>query len=108
MKRSASTALTTKGGAPKKRRVVKTTLQRKPDGPFPRSKKVTWIYENALTALSGAAATLAKSVKLNDAYDFDNSADVGNKQPLYWDTLMTASGPTNRTQFKVGKLPGLL
>jgi len=108
MKRSASTALTTKGGAPKsrfskKRRVTKrrfTTLRRQPDGPFPASKRITMVYENALTPISGAAAFLSKSVKYNSLYDFDNgTGDLGNKQPLYFDTLFTASGPYK--QYKV-------
>lgn len=95
--------MTTKGGAPgKKRKIVKarkTTLRSFPDGPFPASKKTVMIYENALTAISGAATFLAKSVKLNSLYDFDNGADVANKQPLYFDTLLTASGPYK--QYKV-------
>lgn len=105
MKRSASTALTTAGGAPKttkRRKTLKklTTLRRKPDGPFPASKKMTMVYENALAPISGAAAFLSKSVKYNSLYDFDNgTGDLGNKQPLYFDTLLTASGPYK--QFKV-------
>lgn len=79
----------------KKRKVNKTTLQKLPDGPFPRSKNTTLVYENALTSVTPAAALVALSTKPNSAYDYDNStgAAFGNKQPLYWDTLMTASGP---------------
>ena len=67
---------------------------------FPASKRMTMVYENALTPISGAAAFLSKSVKYNSLYDFDNgTGDLGNKQPLYFDTLLTASGPYK--QFKV-------
>lgn len=77
-----------------------TTLRRQPDGPFPASKRITMVYENALTPISGAAAFLSKSVKYNSLYDFDNgTGDLGNKQPLYFDTLFTASGPYK--QYKV-------
>jgi len=47
------------------------------------------VYENALTPISGAAAFLSKSVKYNSLYDFDNgTGDLGNKQPLYFDTFL--------------------
>lgn len=75
-----------------------TTLQSS-DGklqPFPRSKVVNLIYENSLTtgSFSGAAVGVL-STKPNSAYDYDNSsgASFGNKQPLYYDSLFSASGP---------------
>lgn len=79
----------------KKRKMNKTTLQSKSDGPFPRSKTVSLVYENALTSVAPAAAFVALGTKPNSAYDYDNSsgAAFGNKQPLYYDTLLTASGP---------------
>jgi len=77
------------------KRPVKTTLQRIPDGPFPRSKTTKLVYENALTPVTPAATYVALGTKPNSAYDYDNStgAAFGNKQPLYYDTLLTASGP---------------
>lgn len=85
---------------PMKRRKIKaktskTTLQKLPDGPFPRSKNTTLVYENALTSVAPAAALVALGTKPNSAYDYDNSsgAAFGNKQPLYYDALLTASGP---------------
>lgn len=52
------------------------------------------IYENSLTAGSfSGAATGTLSVKPNSAYDFDNGTSFGNKQPLYYDSLFSASGP---------------
>lgn len=78
-----------------KARASKTTLQRMPDGPFPRSKTVQLVYENALTTVAPAATFVALSTKPNSAYDYDNSsgAAFGNKQPLYYDTLLSVSGP---------------
>ena len=75
---------------------ARTTLQKAdgPGQPFPRSKLVNLIYENQLTAVTaGGAAFVARSTKPNSAYDFDNNGDFGNKQPLYYDALLTASGP---------------
>lgn len=69
-----------------------TTLARA-EGPFQNAKFLTLLYENGLQQVSGAANVLTTSIKCNDAYDVDSSGDFGNKQPLYWDTLLTASGP---------------
>lgn len=80
----------------KKRKIARTTLQKTPDGPFPRSKKMQLVYENALTAVNAAsAASVARFIGCNSLYDFDKTSDncFGNKQPLYYDTLLTASGP---------------
>lgn len=97
LKRTISETVTSvRVPALKKRKVMKTTLQRQPDGPFPRSKKMQLVYENALTAVSaGGLAALARQHASNSLYDFDKSSDncFGNKQPLYYDTLLTASGP---------------
>lgn len=106
---------TTAGGAPAKKRKTaiggdvlgritgkipasSTTLSRAP-GPFSGRKYVTFLYENALTRVGGATNVLNVTTKPNDMYDYDNSGDAGNKQPLYYDTLMTASGPYR--QYKV-------
>lgn len=75
-----------------------TTLA-KASGPFSARKFVTFLYENLLQQVSGAANVLVASVKPNDMFDFDNSNDFGNKQPLYYDQLLTASGPYK--QYKV-------
>lgn len=69
-----------------------TTLSLCP-GPFSGKKFVTFLYENALTQIGGAANVITFTSKPNDMYDFDNSGDAGNKQPLYFDSLLTASGP---------------
>lgn len=73
-----------------------TTLSTHPDGPFPRSLNTKLIYENALTAMgAGTGGLLTLGTKPNSAFDFDNSSGAvfGNKQPLYYDTLLSASGP---------------
>lgn len=73
-----------------------TTLSKNPDGPFPRSMDTVLVYENALTALgAGTGGLLTVGTKPNSAFDYDNSSGAvfGNKQPLYYDTLLTASGP---------------
>ena len=76
----------------------KTTLALAP-GPFTGKKFVTFLYENALQQVAGAANVMTCQTKPNDMYDFDNSGDAGNKQPLYYDTLLSASGPYK--QYKV-------
>lgn len=75
-----------------------TTLSRCP-GPFSGKKFVTFLYENALQQVAGAANLLNVIVKPNDMFDYDNSGDLGNKQPLYYDVLLSASGPYK--QYKV-------
>lgn len=75
-----------------------TTLAAAP-GPFSGKKYVTFLYENALTQIAGAANVITAIVKPNDMFDFDSSGDYGNKQPLYYDVLLTASGPYR--QYKV-------
>jgi len=38
-------------------------------------------------------------VKPNDMYDYDNTGEAGNKQPLYYDALLSASGPIKYKTF---------
>lgn len=61
--------------------------------PFTPKKFMNFIYENELTPLTGGTNVVVRSVVCNDLYDFDRNGDLGNKQPLYFDTLLTASGP---------------
>lgn len=62
-------------------------------GPFPPKKIVSFEYLNELTVLGGATNFTAVSVACNDLYDFDRNGVFGNKQPLYYDSLLSASGP---------------
>ena len=70
-----------------------TTLSRA-IGPFAERKMVTFEYKNAATTVS-SANLLQLSVLLNSVYDFDKSSGnyFGNKQSLYYDQLLSASGP---------------
>lgn len=69
--------------------------------PFPPKKWVNFEYTSPLTAYAVANATGSISCKPSDLYDFDASGGnvFGNKQPLYYDTLLTGTGPYR--QFKV-------
>lgn len=69
-----------------------TTLA-KAVGPFGQKKYLTFLYENLMQKFSGSTNVLTTTVKPNSMYDFDNGAEFGNKQPLYYDVLLTASGP---------------
>lgn len=77
-----------------------TTLA-KSISPFTGVKYVTFVYENGLTAMANNATYVSANIVCNGAYDVDNNvgAYFGNKQPLYFDTLMSASGPYK--QYKV-------
>lgn len=52
-----------------------------------------------LPVVSVASAVNYISVRLNSMYDFDNSNNLGNKQPLYYDSLLVSTGPFR--QYKV-------
>ena len=75
-----------------------TTLARAP-GPFLGRKYVDFIYENGLTKIGGATTFVPVQIVCNSAYDVDNGGYLGNKQPLYYDKLLTAAGPY--LQYKV-------
>jgi len=74
-----------------------TTLSRA-GGPFSGKKFVTFLYENALSKVSGGTNVVTVQVKPNDMYDYDNTGEAGNKQPLYYDALLSASGPYKTIQ----------
>lgn len=61
--------------------------------PFNPVRYHSFVYENELTPLSGATNVLVRPVAFNDLYDFDRDGNFGNKQPLYFDALLSASGP---------------
>jgi len=71
-----------------------TTTLARAIGPFSERKYVTFEYKNAATSV-GSANLLQLSALLNSVYDFDKSSGnyFGNKQPLYYDQLLSASGP---------------
>lgn len=75
-------------------RPSETTLA-KAVGPFQNKKFMTFLYENALTRIAPGVPTFTVSCQPNSLFDFDKTslAYLGNKQPLYYDTMLTASGP---------------
>lgn len=72
----------------------RTTMARTA-GPFTGKKIVDLVYENGLTALGGATTFTNCPIVANGAYDVDATTGsyFGNKQPLYYDSLLTSSGP---------------
>lgn len=62
--------------------------------PFPISKKTKMVYTYGY-AITASAATDYFSIAPNDMYDFDRTATgkLGNKQPLFFDALLSSSGP---------------
>jgi len=76
----------------------RTTLARAP-GPFKNKKMVTFEYQNELTVMGGATNLTIMSTMPNSLYDYDKHGIFGNKQPLFYDALLSASGPYK--QYKV-------
>lgn len=62
-------------------------------GPFSASKFVNFLYENELTKINPGLTFWASSHVNNDMFDFDKSGYYGNKQPLYYDSLLSGTGP---------------
>jgi hypothetical protein len=62
-------------------------------GPFAPHKRLSLEYLNELSQMGGATNFTSISVCCNDLYDFDRTNYFGNKQPLYFDSLCSASGP---------------
>lgn len=65
------------------------------EGPFPQKMATTLMYRSVPVNATGSAVTgtYAYSCALNNPFDFDVSNILGNKQPLFWDTLMNSTGP---------------
>lgn len=119
-KRSRSVSVSRSGMRPYKRRkaasrpsntlgrvtgrvgAASTTLARSA-GPFTGKKLVTFLYENALRTAANATPLIVMSTKCNSAYDYDNGGYFGNKQPLYYDSLLTAAGPYRQYKVKSWK-----
>jgi len=49
------------------------------------AKVCYFLYENALSKVSGGTNVVTVQVKPNDMYDYDNTGEAGNKQPLYYE-----------------------
>jgi len=72
------------------------------EGPFPNKLATTLLYRSVPVAQSGSAGsgTYYLNVALNDLNDFDYSNVLGNKQPLFYDQLFSATGPYTRLECK--------
>jgi len=88
--KKVSTSMGNIGGAHV--RPSSTTLARAV-GPFEGYKTMTFLYESYLRSCSAGAPASVVTVRSNSMFDYDVSGNVGNKQPLYYDSLLTASGP---------------
>ena len=93
-RRKTAKANTTLGRIAGKVAPSRTTMARA-IGPFANKKFVTFIYENELTGSGAAAALTVLSTANNSLYDYDKTTGgiFGNKQPLYYDNLLSSSGP---------------
>jgi len=70
-----------------------TTLASSPT-PFPPTKFVTFDYSNGLYLRIPVSNTDVIPFAPNDMFDFDRSTGfLGNKQPLYFDALLSSNGP---------------
>lgn len=65
------------------------------EGPFPLKLSTSLVYRSVPTVITGSAGTGTAlcRVRLNDPNDFDYDNLLGNKQPLFYDQLFTATGP---------------
>lgn len=65
---------------------------------IPRTRTVNFQYDSVLTPVTTIGQVGSYPVALNDAFDFDRTtANVyGNKQPLFFDNLVSTSSYTNQ------------
>lgn len=72
------------------------------EGPFPNKLATTLLYRSVPVAQSGSGGTgtYFLNVALNNLFDFDTSNVLGNKQPLFYDQLFSATGPYKRYECK--------
>ena len=77
----------------RKRKVAKRRAVSYPR-PFPSTKKRCRLtYSTDVNLTSAAATDILAQIKCNDAYDTDASGLLSNVQPLFFDSLLTSSGP---------------
>jgi len=72
------------------------------EGPFPQKLNTTLQYRSLAVQQTGSSVsgTYSATVVLNDLFDFDSSNVLGNKQPLFYDQLFSATGPYTRLECK--------
>lgn len=109
-KRKRSTAAMSQSYASKKARTIlgnitgkvtpgRTTLASY-GGPFSGKKSLTFLYQTGLREVTAVAgATSYARIVCNGMFDVDYDNLLDNKQPLYFDTLLSSTGPYQ--QYKV-------
>ena len=89
-------------GARKSKTVTKTvtTMGRIPrpfgsKGPFPKIFNTQLVYKNPSATITslGLSSSLYLNLCANNMFRFDTNANFGNKQPLFFDQLCSATGP---------------
>ena len=110
MKRAAGSSQGTSSTRPaKKAKYIKRKRSKKGKGTpemytkaqvFPDVMNTTLRYNSNMVAVDVAAASTYYSFALNGMFDFDFDNVLGNKQPLYFDELVTNDGPYKN--YKVG------
>lgn len=103
MKRSASTQLTSRRYVkrPYRRALIPRSLLLPSSSTtfsngiaaIPNTKTYNLVYDSILTPVTAIGQVLSLPVACNDPYDFDRAPGnaFGNKQPLYFDTLVSSS-----------------
>lgn len=80
----------------RKKRVYKRTNRvPKTLGPFPRTMNTTLVYKQPSAVISSNGVVNYKVVRFNanGMFDYDYDNLVNNKQPLYFDQLLSIDGP---------------
>lgn len=64
-------------------------------GPFPKVMNTTLVYKNPSVNVTSAGISSYNycNFALNSMFDFDQTNIIGNKQPLFYDQLLSIDGP---------------
>ena len=85
--------------APMRKRYVKKRFFPLEKGPFPKIMHTQLVYQgNMVTDVSTGVGNSYSYTqwKPTDLFDFDYTNNFGNKQPLYYDQLLSTTGPYKR------------
>lgn len=81
----------------RKKRTYKKSFKKVPKtlGPFPRTMNTTMIYKQPSAVITSNGINSFKYVRFNanGMFDYDYDNLVSNKQPLYFDQLLSIDGP---------------
>ena len=92
-----------KTSKPTRKRTKGTPEMYAPAQVFPDVLNTTLRYNSNMVAIDVAASSIYYSFNLNGMFDFDVDNILGNKQPLYFDELVTADGPYKNYKVKSWK-----